>query len=402
MSKLSNRGKHNENPVFSGKPSGRSIMFKSSLVIATTLVVTNALFIGITAHAAPCLEVTLTGTSGPPPYKDLAGPGTLVAFGDDTNNCRSVLMQFDAGRGTLMRLAQLDVQAAQLDAVFLTHMHSDHLEGFSDVVQMRWIFGLPGRPKLDVICSEDVKTSRGFTLSCRKFVSHINDAYEKSGETAYRKAEMSGVIDPAGPVAGLKLVTFDPKDKPEIIWTSGNVKVSAIRTTHIPGSVAFRVDTPAGAVVIGGDSSNDVEKPPRETSTSDQLERLAHGADVIVNTTIHPVLSPENGAKTPPEVYYRQSNATDLGAMAHRAGVKYLMLTHLAPPIGASMQGTIPIQGGALTKEDYENAVREGGFTGNTIVGTDLASVRLSPKDNQPSSVKGQEKPPVKKLKEPK
>jgi ribonuclease Z len=355
-------------------------MIKLSFATACLLTTMTALVATPTAQAAPCLVVTLTGTSGPPPYKDLAGPGTLVTYGDDSNNCRAVLMQFDAGRGTLMRLAQVEVQAAQLDAVFLTHMHSDHLEGFSDIVQMRWMFGFPGGPKLDVVCSEDAKTPLGFTLSCSKFVAHINDAYEKSGETAYRKAELTGVIDPAGPIAGLKVVTFAPTNDAQIIWTSGNVKVSAIRTTHIPGSVAFRVDTPAGSVVIGGDSSNDVQEPPRKTSTSDQLEKLAMGADVIVNTTIHPVLSPERGASTPPAVYYRQSNATDLGAMAQRTGAKYLMLTHLAPPIGASMQGTVRIQGGPLTKQDYENAARDGGYTGNIIVGTDLASVRLPPK----------------------
>jgi ribonuclease Z len=104
------------------------------------------------------------------------------------------------------------------------------------------------------------------------------------------------------------------------------------------------------------------------------------GADVIVNTTIHPALSPERGASTPPAVYYRQSNATDLGAMAQRTGAKYLMLTHLAPPIGASMQGTVQIQGGPLTKQDYENAVRDGGYTGDIVVGNDLANVRLPPK----------------------
>jgi ribonuclease Z len=289
-------------------------------------------------------------------------------------------MQFDVGRGTIMRLSQLGIQAAQLNAVFFTHMHSDHMEGFSDLVQMRWIFGSPTGPKLDVICPADAKTQFGFILSCRKFVAHINDAYEQSGETAYRAAEAKGLINPAGPVAGLKVVTFTPKDEPQLVWTSGEVKVTAIRTTHIPGSAAFRVDTPAGSVAIGGDSSNDVEQPPRTTSTSDEFEKLAKGADIIVNTTIHPALSPEGGASTPPAVYYRQSNATDLGAMAKRDGAKYLMLTHLAPPIGATMQGTVKVPGGSLTVQDYEKAVRDSGYTGHIVVGTDLASVRLPSK----------------------
>jgi ribonuclease Z len=355
-------------------------MTKVLCLIASVFVTAAGLVATPTAQAAPCLVVTLTGTSGPPPFNGLAGPGTLVRYGDDANDCRSVLMQFDAGRGTLMRLSQVEVQAAQLNAVFFTHMHSDHMEGFSDIVQMRWMFGSPQGPKLDVVCSTDAKTQLGFTVSCSKFVAHINDAYEQSGETAYRKAEMKGIIDAAGPVAGLNVITFDPKDDAQVVWTSGHVKVSAIRTTHIPGSAAFRVDTPAGSVAIGGDSSNDVQEPPRKTSTSDELEKLAKGADVIVNTTIHPVLSPEKGASTPPPVYYRQSNATDLGAMAQRDGAKYLMLTHLAPPIGATMQGTVKIQGGPLTEQDYKKAAQDGGFTGTIIVGTDLASVRLPPK----------------------
>ena len=355
-------------------------MTKALWIIASLLVTTVGLGTVPAAQAAPCLVVTLTGTSGPPPFNGLAGPGTLVRYGDDANDCRSVLMQFDAGRGTLMRLSQIEVQAAQLNAIFFTHMHSDHMEGFSDIVQMRWMFGSPHGPKLDVVCSTDAKTQFGSTLSCRKFVAHINDAYEQSGETAYRKAETKGLVDAAGPVAGLNVITFDPKDEPQVVWTSGDVKVSAIGTTHIPGSVAFRVDTPAGSVAIGGDSSNDVQEPPRKTSTSDELEKLAKGVDVIVNTTIHPVLSPERGASTPPPVYYRQSNATDLGAMAQRDGAKYLMLTHLAPPIGATMQGTVKVQGGPLTEQDYKKAAQDGGYTGKIIVGTDLASVRLPPK----------------------
>jgi len=349
-------------------------------VVVTLLVTTGGLVAAPTAQAAPCLVVTLTGTSGPPPFNGLAGPGTLVRYGDDANDCRSVLMQFDAGRGTLMRLSQIGVEASQLNAVFFTHMHSDHMEGFSDIVQMRWIFGSPQGPKLDVVCSADARTQLGFTLSCSKFVAHINDAYEQSGETAYRKAELKGLLDPGGPVTGLNVITFDPKEEPQVVWTSGEVKVSAIWTTHLPGSVAFRVDTPAGSVAIGGDSSNDVEKPPRKTSTSDEFEKLAKGADVIVNTTIHPALSPERGASTPPPVYYRQSNATDLGAMAQRDGAKYLMLTHLAPPIGSAMQGTVKVQGGPLTEQDYKKAVQDGGYTGNIVVGTDLASVRLPAK----------------------
>jgi len=63
-----------------------------------------------TAEAAPCLIVTLTGTQGgPPAFNGLAGPGTLLRYGDDSNDCGAVKLQFDAGRGTTMRLSQLRV-----------------------------------------------------------------------------------------------------------------------------------------------------------------------------------------------------------------------------------------------------------------------------------------------------
>jgi ribonuclease Z len=66
--------------------------------------------------------------------------------------------------------------------------------------------------------------------------------------------------------------------------------------------------------------------------------------------------------------------------MAKRAGAKHLVLTHLGPPIGAERQGPFKIPGGPLTEADYRKAVQESGFTGNTVVGTDLASIRLPAK----------------------
>jgi ribonuclease Z len=82
----------------------------------------------------------------------------------------------------------------------------------------------------------------------------------------------------------------------------------------------------------------------------------------------------------PPPLFFRQSTASDLGAMAKRAGAKHLMLTHLIPPIGAERQGPWKIPGGPLTEADYRKAAETGGFTGNIVVGTDLASVRLPAK----------------------
>jgi ribonuclease Z len=326
------------------------------------------------ATAAPCLIVTLTGTqSGPPVFRGQAGAGTLVRFGDDSNDCGAVKLQFDSGRGTNMRLSQLNVIPVQLNAVFFTHMHSDHTEGFADIIQHRWTYHSTD-PKLDVVCSADTLSVFGHTVSCRKFLSHIADAFLQSGEIAQRRAEGGGQTRLVGGPAELtNVIAFEAKNEPQAVWSLGEVKVSAIRSTHIPGHASYRVDTPAGSVAIGGDATNDVLAPPRSHSTSDQVELLAKGVDVIVHSTMHPVMGPDRDSGMPPEVFYRQSSTTDLGAMAQRVNAKHLVLTHLGPSIGAARQGLYKVPGGALTESDFRKAAEAGGFAGNIIVGTDLA-----------------------------
>lgn len=333
----------------------------------------------ISVAAAPCLTVTITGAQGgPQAYQGQAGPGTLIRYGDDNDNCSAVRLQFDAGRGTLLRLSQLNVLSSQVNAVFFTHMHNDHSEGLIDLLQHRWQL-FPASPKIDVVCSDDAASPLGFTISCRKFVTHIADALINSGEVAQRVSEDKRRPE-AGPAGHANIKTFEPKNEAQLVWSSGDVKVSAVRSTHIAGHASYRVDTPAGSVVIGGDAGNDTMAPPRASSTSAQVEALANGADIIVHSAIHPVMAPDRDSGMPAPVYYRQSAASDLGAMAHRAGAKHLVLTHLIPPPGAPQQGVWKVPGGALTEADYRKAAQDGGFTGNIVVATDLAGLRLPAK----------------------
>jgi ribonuclease Z len=330
------------------------------------------------AQGAPCLTVTLTGTGpGPGIFKGLAGPGTLVRYGDDANDCSVVKLQFDVGRATTVRLSELGVSPVQLDAVFFTHMHTDHTEGLADLVTLRWFYG--AGPKIDVVCSADSVSPRGFAISCKNFTAHIGDAFIFSGEVAQRYSEGPTNRAPGGPADMIRTITFEPKDEPQVVWSSGDVKVSAIRSTHMVGHASYRVDTPAGSVLIGGDAGNDVLAPPRPFSTSAQVENLAKGVDIIVHSAIHPIMEPSKGSGMYAYVYYRQSTATDLGAMAKRAGAKYLMLTHLIPAIGATSQSVWQVPGGPLTEADYRKAVEDSGFAGNLVVGTDLARIRMPP-----------------------
>ena len=206
----------------------------------------------------------------------------------------------------------------------------------------------------------------------------MENSFIQSGEVAQRHSEIKERTA-GGPTDLINTINFEAKDDPQIVWSAGDVKVSAIRSTHIAGHVSYRVDTPAGSVVIGGDAGNDVPLPPRSSSASEQVERLAKGADVMVHSTIHPIMGPDKGSGFFPHAYFRQCNAFDLGAMAKNAGAIFHAYAH-DPASRAEKQGPFKVPGGPLTEADYRKAAEDSGFTGKTIVGTDLATLRLPPK----------------------
>ena len=77
-------------------------------------------------------RVVLTGTGVPVPDPRRAGAGTSVELD-------GVRLQVDAGRGTVERLTAALAPVQSLDAVLLTHHHSDHLVGLADLVLSRWL-----------------------------------------------------------------------------------------------------------------------------------------------------------------------------------------------------------------------------------------------------------------------
>lgn len=358
---------------------------------AAVLTLVTAILLGgmVPAYAASCLRVTLTGTmGGPNTFGGLAGPGTLVEFGDDDlNDCKEMRLQFDAGRGTNVSSSAIGIRSVDLDLLAFTHLHSDHVDGFSDLMQNRWhntgINPVSNFPPLDILCSDRQKAAApaNHKMDCRKLAQEIGRAFTKSGEIAQRISENAG-RNPGGPSALTNVIELSgPGDAPAFAWrktsASGTVTVSFIRVNHIAGSVAYRVDTPAGSVVIGGDAVNDLPSNTRPTSTSDQVKLLAttpDSAEVMVHSAISNVLAPGSGF--PPPFFVRQSTAQDLGTMAEGAGAAHLMLTHLIPSIGAGRAGPAVVNPPLIAADWIAEAV-SGGFSGNVIVGPDRTAVQI-------------------------
>jgi ribonuclease Z len=219
---------------------------------ATVIVAALMALLPATAGAQD-IKVALLGTGCPAPVMNRFGPSILVEAGGQK-------LLFDAGRGALQRLAQLRVQWHDVDGVFLTHLHSDHVVGFPDLWLTGWLVG-PGRDR-----PLPVWGPRG----TKKMMSHLEQAYEFD-------IRIRLYDDRASP-DGVVLLTEDINEG--VVLERGGVKIIAFEVDHKPVNPAFgyRVDYRGRSVVLSGD-----------TRTSDNLIRHAQGVDLLV----HEVAAPE-------------------------------------------------------------------------------------------------------------
>lgn len=226
-----------------------------------------ALFIAVAPASAQeqRIRVTLLGTGCPPPVMNRFGPSTLVEAGDQK-------LLFDAGRGALQRLTQLKVRWQDVQGVFLTHLHSDHVVGFPDLWLTGWIIA-PGRN-----VPLQVRGPRGTT----KMMLYLKHAYE--ADIRFRLQVEGERVPPRG-------AAILAKDIGEgIIYDQGGVKVTAFLVDHglVKPALGYRIDYAGRSVVLSGD-----------TRVSENLILHAKGADVIV----HEVFAPDTLKRmgVPPE-----------------------------------------------------------------------------------------------------
>jgi ribonuclease Z len=268
------------------------------------------------------LQLITLGTGSPIPDATRAGPATLVRAGG-----RDFL--FDCGRGVLMRAAGAASGPTSFASVLLTHLHSDHVTDFNDIVTMRWAMSPTPNP-LPVIGPVG---TQGFV---DRTIAMLSD------DVGYRLAHHKDLNwDPACAVTEVH---------DGVVLEDWGVRIVAAPTDHRPvhPTVGYRIEADGKVVVIAGD-----------TVPCEGLDRLCAGADVYVQTVIRRSLVEAIPVPRLQDILDYHSSIQDAAATAARAGVGTLVLTHPVPP---------PAPG---TEPEWEAEAREG-FSGEVVLAHDL------------------------------
>jgi ribonuclease BN (tRNA processing enzyme) len=270
-------------------------------------------------------EIILLGTGTPYPDPNSSGPATAVVFDGR-------VFLFDAGAGVMRRLNAAKLPLSGPEAVFITHLHSDHTLGYADLILTSWI----------------MRRSKPFPVygprGLQRMTNHLLAAFSEDIEIRTNGLEHE--------VPGGYRVNVN-EIRAGIVYEKNGVRVTAIAVQHGTWKHAFgyRIDTPDRSIVISGDA-----RP------SEALVKAAAGVDVLIHEVYSAAgLKPEDrpGGQDWPQ-YCREFHTSDveLGVLAARIQPKFLILDHTIR-FGAS-------------DEDLLGGIRRGGYSGRAVVGEDL------------------------------
>jgi ribonuclease Z len=283
------------------------------------------------------LHLAVCGAGSPMPDPDRSGPCLAVIAG-------SRLLLFDAGSGGARNLQRMGLPAGRLSAVFLTHYHSDHIDGLGETLMLRWTGGAHAEP-LAVYGPPGVDA----------VVDGFNRAYRL--DATYRTAHHGTDVAPPAGAGGRPETFIVPASGDRVtVWDVDGVRVSAFAVDHEPvsPSVGYRVDYGGRSLVISGD-----------TVSTPSVREAARGVDLLAHEALSPrLVGILNDAA-------RRAGLTGLAAITHdivdyhttpveaaelaqQAGAGHLLLYHIVPPLPLPGLSTALLEG---VSEAYDGPV---------------------------------------------
>jgi ribonuclease Z len=273
------------------------------------------------------MKITLLGTGSPIPDPNRAGAATLIQSDGAT-------ILVDCGRGVVTRLAGAGVLPGMLDAVLVTHLHSDHLTDLNDIITTQWVMSTAPTP-LRIYGPRRLREVVDATLEML------------APDMEYRLAHHDDLTWRPE----LEVTEVDPGDTFTVV--SATVRVGATDHRPVEPSVAYRVEDDGRSVVLAGDGV------PCAT-----LDDLCAGADAYVQTVLRPDLVRNVPNARFQDVLDYHSSVEDAARTATRASVGTLVLTHYIPGMAAG------------AKDEWSSLAAEH-FAGRIVLGNDLTTVDL-------------------------
>ncbi|MBK8266504.1 MAG: MBL fold metallo-hydrolase [Nannocystis sp.] len=284
------------------------------------------------------LHVGLAGTGAPLPEQRRHGGCSFVLAGEH-------LFIVDSGPGSTKALELMRLPLADIRAVLLTHLHSDHMGGLGELMLKAWTRGARTEP-LNVVGPEGVE----------QVVAGFNLAY--SIDTGFRVAHHPPTIaapEGAGGVAEA-VKSFDA-DGAAVIFQAPDLKVTAFLVDHRPVKPAFgyRFDYKGRSVVISGD-----------TLPSESLRRQTQGADILLHEALQPEMlqiihdaglrgGQPNAAQLSSDILTYHTFPEEVARIARDANVRHVVFHHFLPQVpmrifhSAFLGGTRDIFPGPVT-----------------------------------------------------
>jgi len=301
--------------------------------------------------AEPLLKVTLLGTGSPRPAPDRNGPSTLVEAG-------GLKLLFDMGRGNTVSLFRAGVPLGSIDVHFITHMHSDHINGLPDLYLTGWL-GVP------------------YANRTRPFVVYGpsgTQAMMRNLYAAFSEDRRIRTEDEHYPLSGLEVDAHDIGEGS--VFERQGVKVSAFPVfhgEHIEPAFGYRIDYKGHSVVLSGD-----------TKYSKRVESEATGADLLVHEVAAVSGDPEKVLARYPAYRTILDHHTDpqqAGALFAKARPKLAVYSHIVTP--ANPADGVP----AATPDEIVTQTRRN-YDGPLVVGADMMQFVVSDEGVAPVTTK--------------